>query len=287
MFDNILRPKANYPDYPPFKNGLYLEEYFYKYIIDNNIEFNNKKYLPIFWTNLMGNKFFNNEQINTNEIINYIDSFDSVLFTVTQHDDGIFIDNKNIKQFSAGGTIDSIHIPLVYEDKDELFFNNRNTSKKIFCSFNGSLTHNVRNKMFDVLDDNEKFVFDIPNWTINVTDLNQHKYFKNLASSKFVLAPRGYGRTSFRLYEALEVGAIPIYIWDDYEFLPYKDEIDWNNLIISININEIDNLERILSEITDSKIQEMQNYYLELRDKYFKLNGICNYIKEKIYGLLG
>jgi hypothetical protein len=52
-------------------------------------------------------------------------------------------------------------------------------------------------------------------------------------------------------------------------------------------IDEIENLERILSEITDSKIQQMQNYYLELRDKYFKLNGICNYIKEKIYGLLG
>lgn len=282
MFDKILRPKANYPDYPPFKNGLYLEEYFYKYIIDNNIEFKNKTYLPIFWTNLMGNKFFNNEEINFSEIKKYIDSLNCELFTVTQHDDGIFVDNKNIKQFSAGGTIDSIHIPLIYEDIDELFFNNRNTIKNIFCSFNGSLTHSVRNKMYENLKDNKNFIFDIPNWTINVTDLNQHKYFKNLVSSKFVLAPRGYGRTSFRLYEALEAGAIPVYIWDDYEFLPYKNEISWDKLIVSININEIQDLERILLEITDSKIQEMQNYYLEFRDNFFKLEGICKYIIQKI-----
>jgi hypothetical protein len=278
MFDKIIRPQANYPDYPPFKNGLYLEEYFYKYVIDNNIEFINKKYLPIFWTNLICNKLYNNEEINIVEIKKYIDSFDSKLFTVTQADDGIFINNLNIKNFSAGGIIDSIHIPLVYEDKDELFFNNRNTSKKIFCSFNGSLTHNVRNKIYDKLKYNKNFIFHKDVWSINVNDLNKNNYFKNLVSSKFVLAPRGNGRTSFRLYEALEAGAIPIYIWDDYEFLPYKDEIEWDRLIVSININKIEDLESILLGITDTKIQEMQNYYLDLRDEYFKLDGICNYI---------
>jgi len=278
MFNKIIRPQANYPDYPPFKNGLYLEEYFYKYVIDNNIEFINRKYLPIFWTNLINNKSFNNEEINIVEIERYIDSFDSKLFAISQGDDGIFINNVNIKNFSAGGTIDSIHIPLIYEDKNELFFNYRNTSKKIFCSFNGSLTHNVRNKIYEKLKYNRNFIFHVDGWSINVNDLKKDKYFKNLVSGKFVLAPRGYGRTSFRLYEALEAGAIPIYIWDDYEFLPYKNEIEWDRLIVSININKIKDLERILLKITDSKIKEMQNYYLDLRDKYFKLDGVCNYI---------
>jgi len=34
--------------------------------------------------------------------------------------------------------------------------------------------------------------------------------------SKFALCPRGYGKTSFRIQEALQYGAIPVYISDEY-----------------------------------------------------------------------
>jgi hypothetical protein len=42
------------------------------------------------------------------------------------------------------------------------------------------------------------------------------EYCKILARSKFALCPRGYGPTSFRIMEALQYGAIPVYISDNF-----------------------------------------------------------------------
>lgn len=40
--------------------------------------------------------------------------------------------------------------------------------------------------------------------------------------SALVLAPRGFGPTSFRLFEALQMGRVPVYLWQDVEWLPYR-----------------------------------------------------------------
>ena len=39
-------------------------------------------------------------------------------------------------------------------------------------------------------------------------------------STRFNLAPRGYGRSSFRQGELIQMGVVPVYIWDDFEWLP-------------------------------------------------------------------
>ena len=51
--------------------------------------------------------------------------------------------------------------------------------------------------------------------------------------SKFNLAPRGYGRTSYRLAEIIQVGRIPVYMYDDYPWLPYQGtNLDFSNLML-------------------------------------------------------
>ena len=37
-----------------------------------------------------------------------------------------------------------------------------------------------------------------------------------------MLSPRGWGRTLFSLCETIRLGNIPIYIWDDIPWIPYK-----------------------------------------------------------------
>ena len=39
--------------------------------------------------------------------------------------------------------------------------------------------------------------------------------------TSFNLAPRGFGRASFRLSEIVQVGRIPVYIYDDYPWAAY------------------------------------------------------------------
>ncbi len=36
------------------------------------------------------------------------------------------------------------------------------------------------------------------------------------------LAPRGFGRSSFHLYEIIQMGLLPVYIYNDHEWLPYR-----------------------------------------------------------------
>jgi hypothetical protein len=45
----------------------------------------------------------------------------------------------------------------------------------------------------------------------------------DISRSKFNLAPRGFGRTSYRLAEIIQIGRIPVYLYDDISWLPYEE----------------------------------------------------------------
>lgn len=81
------------------------------------------------------------------------------------------------------------------------------------------------------------------------------------ARSKFSLAPRGYGRSSFRFWEIYQLGSIPIYAFDDIKWLPYQEKIDYSKIAIVLQIADIDKLEEILDNIDSSKYNEMWNEY--------------------------
>ena len=46
---------------------------------------------------------------------------------------------------------------------------------------------------------------------------------EDISHTKFNLAPRGYGRTSYRLAEIIQIGRLPVYMYNDFSWLPYAD----------------------------------------------------------------
>jgi len=48
-------------------------------------------------------------------------------------------------------------------------------------------------------------------------------------AARFALTPRGMGRAAFSTYEALQRGNIPVYVWDDFEWLPYRGSFQWRS----------------------------------------------------------
>jgi len=53
-------------------------------------------------------------------------------------------------------------------------------------------------------------------------------WIEHVANSTFILTPRGFGRQSFRFSEIMQIGRVPLYIYDDYAWLPYAGtEIDF------------------------------------------------------------
>ena len=274
--------------YPPFKNGLYMEEYFLRYVYTNNRFYDNsgRLYIPALWTNFQLEPWFRREQSNMQRAI-----FDFVkthpnekgYFTVIQHDDGPFL-KLPPNTIIYGACNGHIPLPLIYEDETNtlvnLAINAKSFSERtILCSFVGSTTHTVRNVCINKLSNKPGFDFTIPKngWTLTVDKSNQSTFIEKTLDSKFALAPRGYGRSSFRFFEILQLGCIPIYVWDDHEWLPYKSLIDYSKVCISIHVSKIDTLPEILENIDETAYNNMKLEYEKIRHM-FTMEFMCKHI---------
>lgn len=287
MINNLLFYCPNKDTYPPFKNGLYLEEYFCKYITDNKIQ-TKRKYIPALWTNFQIEGWFKNKknemQSALNEWVKQNPSNDGY-FTVVQYDDGPLLTLPE-NTIILGACSGNIPLPLIYEDRNNTLINMTKKSfqdKNILCSFVGNLTAsnvlpNVRNIMYSTYSGNNKFkIINSGGWTPVVNKTLQQTFLETTIDSKFALAPRGYGRSSFRFFECFQLGTIPIYLWNDVEWLPFQHIIDYDRLCISIHVSKINKLQSMLEAITEEKYNEMFAYYEEVKH-LFSLDGMTKQI---------
>jgi hypothetical protein len=279
--------KQNIP-YPPFKNGLYLEEYFMNKLFSENISLK-RKYIPAFWTNFQIENWFNsNKEQMQNALNEWVSNNPSEngYICVVQHDDGPLLQLPE-NTIIYGGCSGNVSIPLIYQDINNTLVSCEKKGfdeKHIFCSFVGNITANhilpnVRQVMFDKLyNKNNNFsIINSGGWQPSVNSELQQLFITTTINSKFALAPRGYGRASFRFFECFLLGTIPIYIWNDINWLPFQNIIDYSRLCISIHVSEIDNLEDILLSIDKTRYNDMLSYYNEIKH-LFELEGMCSQI---------
>lgn len=73
----------------------------------------------------------------------------------------------------------------------------------------------------------------------------QEDYIQTILESHFVLCPRGFGPTSMRLFEVMQLGRTPIVIGDSWE--PVAD-IDWESCSIFIKEEDIASIPQILEQ---------------------------------------
>jgi len=273
---DFFAPKPNYPTYPPYHQGLYLEDYFMEFLIKNQP--NTKKFfIPVLWTS-----YYNNG-MPWNILQAFLNSLNPELsyYTVSQHDDAPAQKlPPNTKVFSAGGNYSGpncIPIPLICsairvpEPK----------TKDIFCSFVGSATHGIRNELYNTFKQDSDFLFTQGGWDITVSEDKLNHFIDVTNRSKFVLCPRGYGKSSFRLYETMQIGAVPVYVSDDH-YLPWSDELDWSEFCVIIKQNQICNLKNILQSISDEKHNNMLNRIKQVYPEYFTLDAVCHQILKRV-----
>lgn len=282
-------------DYPSYTSGKNMEEILFDFFIRNKEEIKTDMiYLPVFWTSYyVKHNYFD----GIDHLCKWMDTLDSnkKYFTIVQCAFGIFVKNfnLNITVFSAGGgglninDSNNIRELSYYGLNRSIFFGNKgnydipliclplfptiNINKNIYCSFMGRFdTHKCRIDMKNALSNNSNFVF--------YDSVNFEEYKNIINKSVFTLAPRGFGYTSFRLYEAILGNSIPIYIWDDKKVLPYSDELNWDDFCVVININQINELPNILKNVD---IHKMQNKLSEVKS-LFTFENIENYILRKI-----
>lgn len=236
-----LQPNSQPFVYPAYNNDYGVEQDFYEYLQKNSTLRASSPldadwhYLPVFWTRWhlnheYGIKGVKELQGYVNEII--IDS--KKTFTICQYDDGPIVDVGDTVQFlSSRKDQKNRDAPLL---ANPIRRTKKFSRKKYLASFSGRLsTSPYRRAMKNNLQ-NKKGIY------INDGDVGVNEYIGLLQSSYISLAPRGYGGSSFRFYEAMQLGSVPMLI-GDIDTRPFKNLIDWDAIsIYSNNSNKISDL---------------------------------------------
>jgi hypothetical protein len=266
-----FRPPYLGAAYPPYHKGMYLEEYFFHQFL-NAGKVSDKILIPIFWTNC----YLSGTTDGLQELLNSLDP-EREYFCVSQHDDAIKekLPPKTI-HFNAGGNITGhnvIPIPLVCS---RIPNNYTDVKKTTFCSFVGSNTHPIRKKMIEELSGKSGFEIYAKEWSPQVKSEDQSKFLSKTAESMFSLCPRGYGASSFRTYEALQLGAVPVIIYD-HDWRPFKQRVNWDNFSVHCHYSRIkelpDALVRLAPYASNMAIDGKYCY-----DKFFSLHSLTDQI---------
>lgn len=274
-FFQEFRPNPTYPVYPPYHTGKYIEGFFFDYY---NSSKPNKDiyYIPVDWTTCyiqnVSLSLLQEKLLSLDKTKNY--------FTVSQHDDAIKEHFPyDVIKFSAGGNMPGIPIPLVCSPIPDSIKVTKD--KDIFCSFVGSITHPIRQQMVSILSNNKKYNLQYKNWTDKVSQSDLTNFIDITSRSIFTLCPRGYGKNSFRMYEAMQLGSIPVYIYDE-DWRAFTDTINWNDFSVSIHTSDLNNIDNILSNISGDKIKQMQENVIKAYDNYFSLDSMSKQIINKL-----
>lgn len=105
-------------------------------------------------------------------------------------------------------------------------------------------------------------------------------FLKEIATAKFVFSPRGIGSSSFRAYQSMMVGSIPIITgMNDY---PFSDQVDWDSICIRGNLSEINNLINKAQNMTDLEYTNMRLNAINFWDNYCKHDVLYKKLKELV-----
>jgi hypothetical protein len=264
MVDVPLRFKPIQSIEYPEGNKIPFERYFEQYFVENRPE-TLRKYLPIMWTAYYVNYLYGTNEAAIKILQKYIDSLpkNEKYFTLVQYDDHILnnISGLDILVYASGNNKPgSYPIPLLSGPLCCSPF--EMPAKDILYSFIGANTHPIREQLVNEL--NSEYV--------RFGSLPHNEYINELERSTFVLACRGYGVASFRMYEAMSVGAIPVYVSDSH-LEPFN--LPLSEYAVKIYPEQIKDIPLILASVDVLGMQDKVKNYFE---KYFTYSSCADVI---------
>jgi hypothetical protein len=140
--------------------------------------------------------------------------------------------------------------------------NINNKERNILCYCNFSLdTHKSRINIFNYIK-NKSFITFESMGTFLKYSISRDTFFERLGNSKFTICPRGNARDTFRFYDSIYSGSIPIVVREQFHNLKLFDNIP----ILFLN-HELD-FEDLTEEFLEKKYIELmpkvKNYYESL-----------------------
>ncbi len=109
------------------------------------------------------------------------------------------------------------------------------------------------------------------------------KYFvRNLLESYIALCPRGYGGSSFRFFEAMQLGVVPFLI-GDLDTRPFKRFIAWEN--ISFFAESAAHLDTFFTSLGQKELLVMGKRAAEVYRQSLAYQKWCPYVLRELQSL--
>lgn len=270
--------------YPPFLIES-LENYFVKRFMEEKKyqDYKHVYFLPVHWTVLLNRCYhYHLDQAHAQAVKKMFAELPQKkkYYVLCQYANGLkFPYPKKLNFEIHGGHLADYPIPLIYEDggflesQPKIAFH----QKKWLCSFVGAdQERGHRKDICDYMNNYPDVVIHMHKWTGNIKKPMQQTFIDITSNSKFCLAPRGWGKSSFRFFEAWKLGAIPVYVWTEDIWLPYQDIVDYKKFSIIVHLNEVDKIHDILVKIDEKQYNQMFEEYEKIKH-LFTLDGYYTY----------
>jgi hypothetical protein len=118
----------------------------------------------------------------------------------------------------------------------------------------------------------------------------REEYVRNMFESDYVLCARGAGNFSYRLYETLSCGRIPVFVDTDC-VLPYDFLVDWRDYCVWIDHEEIDRAGERLADfherLTEQEFADLQRSCRRLWEEYVRPVGFFSKFHLHVASRLG
>ena len=219
-------------------------------------------------------------------------SKDILYVTVSNHafgikDTGFPIENyPNILVMSAGG---NGHIPLPHLKRNIPYQGFDPALRfKYDMSFVGTpRPSGGRKKFLDSIQSERKAVQGGEEVSLRITEKPFLESLTIYNNTLLNLCPRGVGRTSFRLYEVIHVGKLPVYMYSDIPWIPYEGtsadmrEFDW--------VFQNDEAKKVVETARELKAKpaEVTRRLLvlqKLRQSHYTYEGVAHQIRMYLNG---
>jgi hypothetical protein len=148
--------------------------------------------------------------------------------------------------------------------------------KRLRASFIGNLdTWGIRSGMRQELGD-------LPDVYL-AHDQRGTGFFVNLMLASYIaLAPRGHGGQSFRFYEAMQLGTVPLYI-SDIDCRPFKKWIDWD--ACSLYLPSLDGLRSVVMGTCKERLLHIGANAARVYNEHLRYGQWCRYVIKELEAL--
>lgn len=105
-------------------------------------------------------------------------------------------------------------------------------------------------------------------------ELNKNRFVNNIFNNDYILCARGAGNYSFRFYETLSSGRIPLFVNTDC-VLPFDSIIDWKKYCVWVEESDINKIDQILLDFHND-LSNDDFEYLQFKIRKLWEDMICS-----------